>query len=471
MALAWGLVISTADTAQAVVSLRVETPQLPLERGDRGPAVQDLQLLLATAGFNPGPVDGIFGPMTQTAVSGFQSAHSLTSTGVVDQPTWDALTAVPPVLLWKQGDRGDGVRTLQQLLASAGLSPGTIDGIYGSKTALAVALFQARISLPETGSVDQATWNALSADPPEILLKRGDRGDQARALQLLLATAGYNPGPIDGIFGGLTEAAVTAFQSAHGLPATGRVDQATWDALSNIPIPPEILFEKGDTGPQVEAIQDQLATVGFDPGPIDGIFGTKTATAIERFHSVHGLAGEGGVTRQTLDKLAELVPQALTAYSYGYVPGDGPEQWRALVTDVFALWGLDVEACGTGDNANNCIGSQIDNALTIMACESSGIPMAVNYLSGTTGLFQHRPSYWADRVARTREKFPDFPATATPYNPEHNIMVAALLVWESREALIGNNDLAGPWDDGPQPWGHWDSSSRYCANPPLVKDS
>ena len=47
-------------------------------------------------------------------------------------------------------------------------------------------------------------------------------------------------------------------------------------------------------------------------------------------------------------------------------------------------------------------------------------------------------------------------------------MVAAMLIHESREALIGNNTLTGPWDDGPQPFGHWDSSSRYCASPPLV---
>ncbi len=47
-------------------------------------------------------------------------------------------------------------------------------------------------------------------------------------------------------------------------------------------------------------------------------------------------------------------------------------------------------------------------------------------------------------------------------------MVAALLVDESRDALLGLNGLQGPWDDGPEPWGHWDGSSRHCADPPLV---
>ena len=105
-----------------------------------------------------------------------------------------------------------------------------------------------------------------------------------------------------------------------------------------------------------------------------------------------------------------------------------------------------------------------------MTCESSGIPMAVNYDSGTTGLFQHRPVFWADRVARAQDLFPTLPSSATPYNPEHNVMVAAMLVHESRDALLGYNTFTGPWDDGPQPWGHWDGSSRYCADPPLVVD-
>jgi hypothetical protein len=151
---------------------------------------------------------------------------------------------------------------------------------------------------------------------------------------------------------------------------------------------------------------------------------------------------------------------------YGYNPNAGVEQWRPLLSQVFARWGLDQEKCGP----DGCLGPHIDDALVIMNCESSGVPWAVNYSSGTTGLFQHRPTFWADRVARVRSfpQFSDFPSDATPYNPEHNMVVAGMLIWESRETLIGNLDWGGPWDDGPQPFGHWDGSSRYCADPPLV---
>lgn len=152
---------------------------------------------------------------------------------------------------------------------------------------------------------------------------------------------------------------------------------------------------------------------------------------------------------------------------YTYDPGRGVEQWRPLVTSIFARWGLDREKCGP----NGCLGPHIDDALTIMWCESRGVPFAVNPSSGTTGLYQHRPIFWAERVARTRahpESGGLLPSNATPYNPAHNIEVAALLIWESRETLIGNLGLGRPWRDGPEPFGHWDGTSRYCADPPLV---
>ena len=150
-----------------------------------------------------------------------------------------------------------------------------------------------------------------------------------------------------------------------------------------------------------------------------------------------------------------------------YDPNGGVEQWRPLVTSIFARWGLTQQKCGSA----GCLGPHVDDALTIMWCESRGVPFAVNPSSSTTGLFQHRPIYWPDRAARVRnhaESGGAFPADATPYNAAHNIEVAALLIWESRETLIGNLSWGGPWDDGPQPFGHWDSTSRYCADPPLV---
>jgi hypothetical protein len=41
--------------------------------------------------FDPGPVDGDFGPVTETAVKTFQSAHSLPVDGIVGPEAWSTL--------------------------------------------------------------------------------------------------------------------------------------------------------------------------------------------------------------------------------------------------------------------------------------------------------------------------------------------------------------------------------------------
>ena len=53
-------------------------------------------------------------------------------------------------------------------------------------------------------------------------------------LQKLLVEKGYNPGPIDGIFGALTRAAVRQFQKDHGLLVDGVVGPNTKRALGSI---------------------------------------------------------------------------------------------------------------------------------------------------------------------------------------------------------------------------------------------
>ena len=51
--------------------------------------------LLNKLGFGPLDVDGIFGPLTQAAVTRFQSAKKLEADGVVNQKDWAALLGAP----------------------------------------------------------------------------------------------------------------------------------------------------------------------------------------------------------------------------------------------------------------------------------------------------------------------------------------------------------------------------------------
>jgi len=52
-----------------------------------------------------------------------------------------------------------------------------------------------------------------------------------RTAQMYLTFAGLNPGPIDGVMGARTQAALTAYQQQQGLPQTGAADDATLASL------------------------------------------------------------------------------------------------------------------------------------------------------------------------------------------------------------------------------------------------
>lgn len=70
---------------------RVTVDRPRLRRGAEGRAVSDLQALLNIAASAGLTVDGKFGPLTETAVQGFQSSHGLTADGIVGPLTWTAL--------------------------------------------------------------------------------------------------------------------------------------------------------------------------------------------------------------------------------------------------------------------------------------------------------------------------------------------------------------------------------------------
>ena len=52
-------------------------------------------------------------------------------------------------------------------------------------------------------------------------------GPEVERAQQALKQMGHDPGPIDGVMGAQTAAAIRAYQKAHGLRVTGQLDAAT----------------------------------------------------------------------------------------------------------------------------------------------------------------------------------------------------------------------------------------------------
>ena len=74
-------------------------------------------------------------------------------------------------------------------------------------------------------------------------LRVGDKGPTVKLLQEILLELGYHPGPIDGHFGGLTEAALEKFQSVRKIYADGICGNSTYGELR------EATSEKGVSWP------------------------------------------------------------------------------------------------------------------------------------------------------------------------------------------------------------------------------
>jgi peptidoglycan hydrolase-like protein with peptidoglycan-binding domain len=277
-----------------------------------------------------------------------------------------------------RGARGDEVRALQQALVSQGVTlAGGVDGIFGPGTETALKSFQASKGLPATGVVDEASAIALGlSSSPFLGLTQGNTGDAVRQLQQRLIDAGNRPaGGADGVFGSATSAALAAFQTAKGLPATGTVDAATAAALgqsapaaasqpasqpaasqpaasqpaaSQPAADPSggagtlVGLKIGARGEPVATLQRAIMAAGFTVvGGADGVFGVLTANALRSFQNANGLGVTGVVDDATAALLARVsgggahdptvTASPLLGLRYGSIGADVTALQQALI--------------------------------------------------------------------------------------------------------------------------------------------
>lgn len=147
-----------------------------------------------------------------------------------------AVPVVPglPLTVKNQGSMVQTVqKTLNKVLVLTGRARLATDGIYGKGTAAAVSAFQATVALPQTGTVDRATWDALglTARPELAVLRKGTRHPAVKTVQQALAKVLRTRIKSDGIFGVSLVAQVKTFQARSGLAVNGRVGPTTWSVL------------------------------------------------------------------------------------------------------------------------------------------------------------------------------------------------------------------------------------------------
>src|SRR5438309_1675671 len=134
------------------------------------PAVAALQVTLRHHHVYRGPVDGVVGVRTTTAVMRFQRRHGLTADGVVGPKTRRAFGRFARHVLGSRpltpGLAGWDVAEPQFALAWHGFPSGAIDGGFGRHTERALIKFQRWAHLTPDGVTGPGTFRALTAPLP-----------------------------------------------------------------------------------------------------------------------------------------------------------------------------------------------------------------------------------------------------------------------------------------------------------------
>lgn len=136
--------------------------------------------------------------------------------------------------------------------------------------------------------------------------------------------------------------------------------------------------------------------------------GIKGLSPVDSFRDIFDRAGGGaGIAAPTLP-----IPIG-TPGAVSNPPGSGGagfsanvERWRGIVASYFPP-------------------GVVNQALSVMECESQGNPNATNPTSGASGLFQHMPQFWAER-----SRSAGVPG-ANIYDPVANVRVAGWLYRQS----------------------------------------
>ena len=210
-----------------------------------------------------------------------------------------------PVNSSKKALSKEEISQLQTRLKAAGFDPGPIDGILGSKTRSLILRLEAGCTILNELATANGELFAPASEPQAPALTPSENALNKIDIQLLqkrLKAIGLYPGPIDGMLGARTRSAL--FRCKSGCSALNdpsrTSDKPIFEQGTEIQPPhasastqPTASVKTVSGNQEIRRAQERLKAAGFDPGPIDGILGPQTKSALEKYRSSHKLTHSG----------------------------------------------------------------------------------------------------------------------------------------------------------------------------------
>lgn len=197
----------------------------------------------------------------------------------------------------RQGDSGQGVRTLERHLIRTGVNLGFATDYFTENMEQEVRNFQSNQGLSVDGVVGpntQARFIAVNT------FSNGDVGPGVEQLQAALNRFTIECA-VDGIYGSETANAVQDFQGHNSIQTDGIAGPVTMDTLDKALNIQQVSEGDGGTifASVIRAVQKGLSEHGMDIA-IDGIFGPNTANAVQNLQETLGQPKTGTADRPIL---------------------------------------------------------------------------------------------------------------------------------------------------------------------------
>ena len=356
-----GSLSPAAETENPVIQPTPALTPMRLTKGMRSDEVALMQERLMELDYMERdlPTD-YFGPVSEMALELFQRKHGLQIDGIYGEET--------KLLLFSEqakkysatiGFYGADIMEIQLRLQDLDYVQ-KATGYFGEETEAAVKEFQKRNGLAVDGSVGAQTKEVLfSNNAKAFYYSIGTSGEEVLKLQRRLFALGYLTTKPDGTFGKDTENAIRRFQQKNGFIDDGYAGPQTRKLLFSRKAEHNALGV-GDSGSDVQNIQERLIQLNYLKDKADGYFGSNTSGAVKAFQKRNRLSDDGKVGTQTLTVLLSDSAKKAASSSGGGASGNGgssrEKSVQALIEVAKSKLGAKYVLGAKGPNTFDCSG-------------------------------------------------------------------------------------------------------------------